>query len=169
MHAQSLQSCLTLCHPMDCSPPGSSVHRILQENILEWVAKFSSPGIKATCPSLWADSLPFSQQWSLVHMYYIFFSQSSAYGHLACFHVFMVSPCRRGQVCSPCHLTPGSDSPLGVWWLLKGQAWRGPMSTLCLHSRVSPAPCTLHWAGCSLLLLPLSLVSQSSQMPFLLH
>ena len=32
------QLCLTLCDPMDCSPPGSSVHRILQERILEWVA-----------------------------------------------------------------------------------------------------------------------------------
>ena len=27
MHAKLLQSCLTLCDPMDCSPPGSSVHR----------------------------------------------------------------------------------------------------------------------------------------------
>ena len=32
------QLCLTLCHPMDCSPPGSSVHGILQARILEWVA-----------------------------------------------------------------------------------------------------------------------------------
>ena len=31
------QSCLTLCHPMDCSPPGSSVHWILPARILEWV------------------------------------------------------------------------------------------------------------------------------------
>ena len=31
-------SCLTLCVPMDCSPPGSSVHGILQARILEWVA-----------------------------------------------------------------------------------------------------------------------------------
>ena len=29
MHAKSLQSCLTLCDPMDSSPPGSSVHGIL--------------------------------------------------------------------------------------------------------------------------------------------
>ena len=35
MHAQS---CPTLCDPMDCSPPGSSVHRISQARILEWVA-----------------------------------------------------------------------------------------------------------------------------------
>ena len=32
------QSCLTLCNPMDCGPPGSSVHGILQAGILEWVA-----------------------------------------------------------------------------------------------------------------------------------
>ena len=32
------QSCLTLCDPMDCSPPGSSVHEIFQARILEWIA-----------------------------------------------------------------------------------------------------------------------------------
>ena len=32
------QSCPTLYNPMDCSPPGSSVHGILQARILEWVA-----------------------------------------------------------------------------------------------------------------------------------
>ena len=32
------QSCLTLCNPMGCSPPGSSVHRIFQARMLEWVA-----------------------------------------------------------------------------------------------------------------------------------
>ena len=31
------QSCPTLCHPMDCSLPGSSVHRIFQVRILEWI------------------------------------------------------------------------------------------------------------------------------------
>ena len=43
MHAKLLQSCLTLCNPMDCSPPGSSVRGILQARILEWVAQ---PGIE---------------------------------------------------------------------------------------------------------------------------
>ena len=44
MHAKSLESCLTLCDSMDSSPPGSSVHRILQARILEWVAiSFSIP------------------------------------------------------------------------------------------------------------------------------
>ena len=38
------QSCLTLCDPMDCSPPGSSVPGILQARILEWVAISFSRG-----------------------------------------------------------------------------------------------------------------------------
>ena len=64
------QSCLTLCNPMDCSPPGSSVLRILQAKILEWAAMPSSRGssqpkdethisqfssVAQSCPS---DSLP---------------------------------------------------------------------------------------------------------------
>ena len=42
MHAKLLQSCLTLSDPMDCSPPGPSVHGILQAWILGWVAMPSS-------------------------------------------------------------------------------------------------------------------------------
>ena len=38
------QSCLTLCDPMDCSLPGSSVHGIFQARILEWVAISFSRG-----------------------------------------------------------------------------------------------------------------------------
>ena len=38
------QSCLTLCDPMDCSLPSSSVHGILQARILEWVAISFSRG-----------------------------------------------------------------------------------------------------------------------------
>ena len=42
VHAKSLQLCQTLCDPMDSSPPGSSVYRILQARILKWVAVPSS-------------------------------------------------------------------------------------------------------------------------------
>ena len=42
--AQSLQSCPTLCNPLGCSPPNSSVQGILQARILEWVAMSSSRG-----------------------------------------------------------------------------------------------------------------------------
>ena len=38
------QSCLTLCDPLDCNLPGSSVREILQARILEWVAISSSRG-----------------------------------------------------------------------------------------------------------------------------
>ena len=44
MCAKSLQLCPTFCAPVDCSPPDSSVHRILQARILEWVALPSSRG-----------------------------------------------------------------------------------------------------------------------------
>ena len=39
------QSCLTVCNPVDCSLPGSSVHGILQARIVEWVAISFSRGI----------------------------------------------------------------------------------------------------------------------------
>ena len=60
------KSCLTLCDPMDCSLPGSSVHGIFQARILEWeVIPFSRgalPGIKPIPPALEMDSLPLSYQ-----------------------------------------------------------------------------------------------------------
>ena len=56
------QSCLTLCNPMDCCPPGSSVHGILQARILEWVAipfsRGSSRPWNRTWVSCTADSFP---------------------------------------------------------------------------------------------------------------
>ena len=36
--ACSVQSCLTVCNPMDCSPPGSPVRGIFQARMLEWIA-----------------------------------------------------------------------------------------------------------------------------------
>ena len=55
------QSGLTLCDPMDCSPPGSSVHGILQARILELPfpspGDLPDPGIKPRFPALQVDSL----------------------------------------------------------------------------------------------------------------
>ena len=61
-HREVAQSCPTLCNPVDCSPPGSSVHGILMARILEWVAisfsrGSSQPGIKPRSPTLQADAL----------------------------------------------------------------------------------------------------------------
>ena len=57
------QLCPTLCDPMDCSLPGSSIYGILQARILEWVTiSFSRgssqpPGIEPGSPTLEADAL----------------------------------------------------------------------------------------------------------------
>ena len=64
MHAKSPQSCHIICNPVNCSPPGSSVHGILKARILEWVAIskgiFLTPGLNSCLLHLlhWqADSL----------------------------------------------------------------------------------------------------------------
>ena len=52
--AKSLQSCPTLSDPMDCSPPGSSVHGIFQARVLEWGAiAFSSASVMGQFDVLW--------------------------------------------------------------------------------------------------------------------
>ena len=56
------QSCPTLCDPMDCSLPGSSLHGILQARVLEWVAiafsrGSSRPRIEPESPEFQADAL----------------------------------------------------------------------------------------------------------------
>ena len=50
------QLCLTLCDPIDCSPPSPSVHGISQASILDWVqflppGDLPHPGIKTTSPA----------------------------------------------------------------------------------------------------------------------
>ena len=68
VHAKSLQSCLTLYDAMDCCPPDSSVHGVLQARILEWIAcpppgDLPGPGIEPAFPAasaLQVDSLPLS-------------------------------------------------------------------------------------------------------------
>ena len=61
------QLCLTLCNPMNCSPPGFSVHGILQARILEWIAipfpeDLPDPRIEPWSAASQVDSLPFELQ-----------------------------------------------------------------------------------------------------------
>ena len=69
--AKLLQSCLILCDPMNCSPPGSSFHGILHARIVEWVAisllqgNLPKPGMELMSPmspALQVDALPLSHQ-----------------------------------------------------------------------------------------------------------
>ena len=77
VRAQSLQSCPTLCDPMDHDPPNFSVHGILQARILEWVAiSFSSDKVwnewsgwsevAQSCPTL-CGPMDYSPPGSSVH------------------------------------------------------------------------------------------------------
>ena len=70
VHAKSPQLCLTLCNSMDYSPPGSSVHGILQATLLEWVAIPSSRGsswprdqTQVSCVGRWVLVLYHSITW----------------------------------------------------------------------------------------------------------
>ena len=63
--AKSLQSCLTLCDPMDGSPPGSPVPGILQARTLEWVA-FPSP-THACMLSCFSHVLFYATPWTAAH------------------------------------------------------------------------------------------------------
>ena len=81
------QSCLTLCDPRNCSPPGSSVHGIFQARILEWVpipfsrgvflAQTSNPGLlhfrqilyhlsHQGSPTIFLKTLANSQRWRTI-------------------------------------------------------------------------------------------------------
>ena len=67
------QLCDTLCHPMDCSLPGSSVHGIFQARILEWV------GISYSRESSSVDSLPTAppgKPYMYIYTIYIYWSSS---------------------------------------------------------------------------------------------
>ena len=78
IHAKSVQSCPTLCNPTDSSPPGSSVHRILEARILEWVAiSFSS-------------LFPKNIEFSFIKMYLLFTHEMYL---KTCFFLFLLNLC----------------------------------------------------------------------------
>ena len=63
LRAKSLQSCLTLCNPMDCSPPGSSVHGFSRQEYWSGLpcplpGHLPDPGMEPTSPALQEDSSP---------------------------------------------------------------------------------------------------------------
>ena len=73
--AKLLQSCPTLCDPMDCSPTGSSVHGILQARVLEWGAiallQGIFPGIEPLCfrsPELAGRFFTTGATWEAMHL-----------------------------------------------------------------------------------------------------
>ena len=74
-HRVLSQSCLILCSPVNCNPPGSSVHGIFLARLLDWVAistsrESSDPGIEPYSPALQADSFFFF--FNYLFIYFIF-------------------------------------------------------------------------------------------------
>ena len=67
VRAKSLQLCLTLCDPIDCSPSGSSVSGILQAKILQWVAIPSSRGSSQPRDRTHISSVSCHGRWVLYH------------------------------------------------------------------------------------------------------
>ena len=61
------QMYLTLCNSMDCSLPGSSVHRILQARILEWVVISSSRESSRPRDQIWVSFVSCIGRWLLYH------------------------------------------------------------------------------------------------------
>ena len=67
MHAKTLQSCPSLCDPMDCSLPGSSVCGILQARILEWVTISFSRGTSQPRDQTHVSRVSCTGRWVLYH------------------------------------------------------------------------------------------------------
>ena len=67
VHDRSLQSCSILCNPLDCSPPGSSVHGILQSRILEWVVISFSRGSFPARDQTHVSYISCTGRWILYH------------------------------------------------------------------------------------------------------
>ena len=67
-HAKSLRLWLTLCDPMACSLPGSSVHGILQARILKWIAVPASRASSWPRDGTHASSISYIGRWILYHL-----------------------------------------------------------------------------------------------------
>ena len=65
--AKSFQSFPTLCDPLDCSPPGSSVHGVLQARTLEWLAMPSPRGSSQPKDDNWISSVSCAGRQVLYH------------------------------------------------------------------------------------------------------
>ena len=117
-----VQSCLTLCDPMDCSPPGSSVHGVLQASMLAWVTillsrESSRPREQTWSPALQPDSLlseppgkPYRARLFRFHLLAPVSAPRSHKSHLLCLSVNR-SPSDNGQAGSCLHICSPDQTP----------------------------------------------------------
>ena len=134
LREKSFQSCQTLCDPIDCSPPGSSVHGILPARILEWVAMpfsrgFSQPGIEPTSlmsPALAGGFFTTSATWEALmatQLYGVFCVSGTFATHSPSWRTTVLWTKKRIQwpvrasghmISCPCLLSPWSEGQLMV-------------------------------------------------------
>ena len=146
---KSLQSCPALGDPVECSPPGSSIHRILQARILAWVAKpscrrSSQPRDQtqvSMSPALAADSLPLAppgktysyvikhlHRISATHHSYCGLTSLWYYPKLFSFNLFIHNPNSREFMCTHSYihtdiLFPKSCLSLLALWCICLSLW----------------------------------------------
>ena len=134
----SRQSCLTLCDPVDCSPPSFSTHGIFQARVLEWVAipfsRGSSPPRDQTqifwtagrCVIVWATQAHVQREWLQSFLFYFFWSIVA----LQCCAFLLYSKLNQLQVCvcvCVCILSFSDSFP-----------FKSP-------HRTKQSPCTIYW------------------------
>ena len=106
MCPQLLQSSLTLCNPVDYSPPGSSVHGILQARTLQWVAMPSSKGSSQSRDRSCISKVSCFGRWVLYHSHHLGSPQEGrqntnlAGSFVRTHNKLSIPPNRRGS--SPC-------------------------------------------------------------------
>ena len=100
------QSCLTLCDPLDCSPPGSSVHGILQARISGWVAYPFSSG--SSQPRDW------TQVFCIAGGFFTSWATREALIIVACCNImcFVIQLCL--TLCDPMDCSPPDPSVHGI-------------------------------------------------------
>ena len=110
IHAKSLQSCPSLCDPINYSPPGSSVHGILQARMLEWVA------------------IPFSRR---------FYIRGLLYCHLVSAHICFGLPWWPSGKESTCNAgTTGDTGSIPRSGISSGGGHDNPLQCSCLENPI---------------------------------
>ena len=124
------QSCPTLCDPMDCSPPGSSVHGILQARIPQWVSISFSEGSSHPRDRSHISCVSCIGRWILYHCTtWLHFYSPQAFPLL-----FLLFPPPRMLVLQvPTRLTPSSSSHLCLHVTFLVKLLTSTETAFCLH------------------------------------
>ena len=98
MKVKATQSRLTLCDLMDCSPPDSSVHGILQTRTLEWLpfpspADLPDPRIEPRSPALQSGSVPSEPSGKPIWCFLVFISRIQAQAGRSQTQIFLSRQC----------------------------------------------------------------------------